>query len=62
MTAKKDLLEAHRRYKDDVAPALESITGETMRKDGPPNALAWVATVGLSFAICLGLLLLVAGG
>jgi len=61
MTSKKDLLQAHQKYSDEVAPALEEMTLDTMRTDGPLNALAWVATVVSAFLLCLGLLVLVAG-
>ena len=62
MTKKKELLDAYKQYSDEVSPALEEMTAETMRNDGPINALAWVGTVLVSFLLCLGLLLLVTGG
>jgi len=62
MTSPKQLLEAHSKYREEVAPALETLTSETLRSDGPMNAVAWVVTVVGSFLLCLGLLLAVTGG
>lgn len=62
MTSKEDLVDAYHSYREEVAPALEELTSETMRTDGPINALAWIGTVGISFLLCLGLLLLVTAG
>ena len=61
MTSKKGLLDAHAKYADEIAPALEEMTIETMRTEGPANALAWLGVVVGAFVACLGLLLLVAG-
>jgi hypothetical protein len=47
--------------KGEAAPALEELTAQTMRADGPSNALAWLGFVVGSFAVCLLLLVLVAG-
>lgn len=62
MTSRKDLVDARQTYREEVAPVLEELISETMRTDGPINALAWVGTVAISFLLCLGLLLVVAGG
>ena len=62
MTSPQQLLDAHRQYRDEVAPALEALTAETLRADGPMNAVAWVVTVVGSFLLCLGLLMAAIGG
>jgi hypothetical protein len=62
MTSKKELLDAHSRYADEVAPALDQMTIETMRTEGPANALAWLGVVVGAFVICLALLVVLAGG
>jgi hypothetical protein len=61
MTSKKELLDAHSKYADEIAPAFEEMTIETMRTEGPANALAWIGVVVGAFVICLGFLVVVAG-
>lgn len=62
MTKKKQLLEAHQKYADEVAPTLDDMIIETMRKEGPANSAAWLGVVLGAFVVCLGLLVLIGGG
>jgi hypothetical protein len=58
----RDLLETHRRYRDELQGALDQLLEEEIRSGLVPNTLAWIGVVVGAFLLNLGLLVLVTGG
>jgi uncharacterized integral membrane protein len=57
----KDQLEVLEKRRKEFEQTLEATLAETMRKDGPMNAVAWTAVVVGAFVLNLLLLMAVAG-
>ena len=58
----KRQVESFQRRRQELEDALNQTIEDTIRQDGPRNALAWLAVTLGAFLLNLGLLVLVSGG
>jgi hypothetical protein len=58
---KQDYLDAEKRYRNEVQPALDQMIEESIRSQALPNALAMVGVIIGAFLINLLLLVAIAG-
>ncbi len=61
MTTKKQYLEAEKKYREEMAPALESMLEDTIRESVAPNAIAMVGVVLGGFLLNLAIMAVVIG-
>jgi hypothetical protein len=61
VTTKKQYLEAEKKYREEMAPALESMLEDTIRESAVPNAIAMVGVVLGGFLLNLAIMAVVIG-
>jgi predicted esterase YcpF (UPF0227 family) len=61
VTTKKQYLEAEKKYREEMAPALESMLEDTIRESAAPNAIAMVGVVLGGFLLNLAIMAVVIG-
>jgi RNA processing factor Prp31 len=61
VTTKKQYLEAEKKYREEMAPALESMLEDTIRESVAPNAIAMVGVVLGGFLLNLAIMAVVIG-